>query len=284
MYRQYGKKQIRLPYDVDSPFGTYRPTKSKETLFRLFQNRALPRNFVYKAFLKSANKQQKDGIFDVTVGGISMRMKPELNATEAKFLRRGLQYDKYEWKALAKACSSVEKPIFIDVGANVGLYSFLLAKSVPEVRVLAYEPHPGLCKQMKYNLSVNTGHNISVTEFAVSDQLGKAWLKTSTDGDLGQTRLETEGDVEVKCTTLQAVVEQEKLSHIDALKVDVEGYEDRVLVPYMRNASDSMLPNTIVVEVVTSDHWLEDPIETAISRGYKEVKRNKMNSILVLQN
>ena len=224
----------------------------------------------------------ENGIVDTTIAGISIRMKPALNATEAKFLRRGLHYDENEWKALAKACGSTENPILIDVGANVGLYSLLLAKAVPEVRVLAYEPHPGLCKQMNYNLSINTGHNISVFEFAISDQPGKAWLKTNT-GNLGQTRLVTDGDVEVACTTLQAVVEQEKLSHIDALKVDVEGYEDRVLVPYLRSASDAMLPNTIVVEVITSEHWLEDPIEVAISRGYTEVKRNKMNSILVLQ-
>ena len=282
MYQQFGKKQIRLPYDVDSPFGTYRPAKSKETLFRLFQNRALPRNFIYKAFFKSAIGHQKDGIFDVTIAGISMRIKPAINGTEGKFLRRGLHFDENEWKALAKACSSGENPIFIDVGANVALYSLLLAKAVPEVRVLAYEPHPGLCRQIKYNLSINTGHNITVFEIAISDQLGTAWLKTNTS-DLGQTRLETEGDLEVECTTLQAVVEQEQLSHIDALKVDVEGYEDRVLVPYMRSASDAMLPNTIVVEVITSEHWLEDPIEMAISRGYTEVKRNKMNSILVLK-
>ena len=79
MYQQYGKKQIRLPYDVDSPFGTYRPAKSKETLFKLFQNRALPRNFIYKAFFKSANRQQKDGIFDVTVAGINVRLCPEVS-------------------------------------------------------------------------------------------------------------------------------------------------------------------------------------------------------------
>ena len=282
MYPKHEEKQIRLPYDDKRQFGYYPLIPYHNFVYGLFRRNLLPRDFVFDKFHRSAMGHYENGIVDATIAGISMRMKPKLNATEAKFLRRGFHYDEKEWKALAKACSSVENPIFIDVGANVGLYSLLLAKAVPKVRVLAYEPHPGLYKQMNYNLSINTGHNISVSKFAISDQLGKAWLKTNTC-NLGQTRLETEGDVEVECTTLQTVVEREQLTHIDALKVDVEGYEDRVLVPYMRSASDSMLPNTIVVEVITSDHWLEDPTEIAISRGYTEVKRNKMNSILVLQ-
>ena len=172
-YRQYGKKQIRLPYDVDSPFGTYRPTKSKETLFKLFQNRALPRNFIYKAFLKSANRRQKDGIFDVTVAGIDVRLCPEVSGSDNKFLRKGKYVDFTEWTALANACRSAESPVFIDIGANIGMYSLLLAKEVPELRVFAIEPHPGICHQLKFNCSLNPTFNINVCDYAVSDLRGQ---------------------------------------------------------------------------------------------------------------
>lgn len=239
---------------------------------------------MFDKFLRTSMRHYESGIVDATIAGISMRMKPALNATEAGLLRRGLRYDEKEWKALAKACSSVEKPIFVDVGANVGLYSLLVTKAVPAVHVLAYEPHPGLCKQMKYNLSINTGRNISVFECAISDQLGKAWLKTNTK-NLGQTRLETEGDVEVECTTLQTVVEQEQLSRIDALKIDIEGHEDKALLPYLRDAPESLLPRAIVCEV-NKNLWDEDPLDIALARGYREVKtfswnRRQKNYVLV---
>ena len=281
-YRQYGKKQIRLPYDVDSPFGTYRPAKSKETLFRLFQNRALPRNFIYKAFLKSANKRQKDGIFDVTVAGIDVRLCPEVSGSDNKFLRKGKYVDFTEWTALANACRSAENPVFVDIGANIGMYSLLLAKEIPELHVFAIEPHPGICHQLKFNCSLNPNFKINVCGYAISDLRGQVNMNTG-ENEISVSRIDDTGDLTVDCITLVDFVERENLSCIHALKVDVEGYEDRVLVPYLKSTSDEMLPNTIVVEVITSEHWLEDPIEMAISRGYTEVKRNKMNSILVLQ-
>lgn len=282
MYQQYGKKQIRLPYDVDSPFGTYRPAKSKETLFKLFQNRALPRNFIYKAFLKSAIRQQKDGIFDVTVAGINVRLCPEVSGSDNKFLRKGKYVDFVEWTALANACKSVDSPVFVDIGANIGMYSLLLANEVPELRVFAIEPHPGIQHQLKFNCSLNPALNINVCGDAISDIQGQVSMNSGED-EISTSRIDEEGELRVNCITLANFVEMKNLSCIHALKVDVEGYEDRVLVPYMRNASDAMLPNTIVVEVITSEHWLEDPIELAISRGYTEVKRNKMNSVLVLK-
>ena len=102
------------------------------------------------------------------------------------------------------------------------------------------------------------------------------------ENEISVSRIDDTGDLTVDCITLADFVERENLSCIHALKVDVEGHEDRVLVPYLKSTSDEMLPNTIVVEVITSEHWIQDPIEMAISRGYTEVKRNKMNSILFL--
>ena len=282
MYQEYGKSRIRLPYDVDSPFGSHRPAKSKEILFKLFRNRILPRNFVYKAFLKFATKKQRDGIFDVNVADINVRLCPEASGTDAKFLRRGKYIDFQEWQALAQSCRSAETPVFIDIGANIGMYSLLLAKEVPGLRVFAIEPHPGIYQQLKYNCSLNPAFNIHMRDYAVSDTQGKVMMKTGST-EISTSRIDEEGDLEVECITLADVVERENLTKINALKIDVEGYEDRVLLPYLRQASDSMLPDAIVVEVITSEHWLEDPIEVAISRGYVEAKRNKMNSILIRQ-
>ena len=282
MYQEYGKSRIRLPYDVDSPFGSRRPSKTKEILFKLFQNRILPRGFIYKAFLKSATRQQKDGIFDVNVADINVRLCPEVSVSDTSFLRRGKYTDFQEWQALAQSCRSVDpSPVFIDIGANIGMYSLLLAKEVPGLCVFAIEPHPGICSQLKYNCSLNPALNIHVRDYAVSDTQGKVTMKTGTE--ISISRIDEEGDMEVESITLADVVERENLTKINALKIDVEGYEDRVLVPYLRQAPDSMLPDAIVVEVITSEHWLEDPIKVAISRGYVEVKRNVMNSILIRQ-
>ena len=286
-YLKIDPSDFTFPYDESKPFGSYRLSSYHNFVYKLFRNNLLPRDLVFDKFLRSSMRQYKNGIVDATIAGISMRMKPAFNTSEAGLLRRGLRYDEKEWKALANSCRMTINPVFIDVGANAGLYSLLITKAVPSVRVLAFEPHPGFCRQLKFNLNLNPGHSISVHEYAMSDQLGKVWLKTHTKNN-AQTRIEPEGDVEVECTTLQTVVEKEHLSRIDALKIDIEGHEDRALVPYLRDAPDSLLPRVIVCEV-NKKLWKEDPLDVALSRGYEETKyftwnRRQKNYILVYSN
>ena len=211
-----------------------------------------------------------------------MRIKPQSNVCEMIFFRKGRFYDRYELNYLSQTCRMHPNPVFIDVGANVGLYSLLLNKSVPKLRVLAIEPHPGIRRQFEYNLSLNPNCNIEIQGYAVSDQPSEVIMKTGPE-DLGCTRIETEGDVKVECTTLKAIVEKADLSRIDALKVDVEGFESKVLKPYLQDAPKELWPRTIVVEIWASEYEKGDLIEFTASRGYKEVKRVGENSILSLQ-
>ena len=280
-YKVYGEARIKLPYDAISPFGTYPMLKKHEFVFKLFQSSVLPRGSVYSAFLHSSMNSYTSKILDVKIANIKLRLNPQDSGADRKFLARGKNFDKYEWEILAKACKHVESPVFIDVGANTGVYSFLLAKAVPGIQVLAVEPHPGIKKQLEYNISLNTDCNIKVCELAVSDHDGRVKMRTGIS-EISVTRIESDGDVEVECATLYNIAKHEKISRIDALKIDVEGHEDRVLIPYLNAIPDSRLPRAIVIEAVTSGSWSENPIDIALDRGYTEVKRNKMNSILVL--
>ena len=276
-------KNLRsLPYDSVSPFGTYRPSRIDQFIFKLFQRNLLPRGFVFSAFFNSSVRRQVSGIYDVENEGIRLRIKPQSNYCERKFLRRGQFYDQDEMNYLSQTCRIHPNPVFIDVGANIGLYSFLLAKSVPNLRVLAIEPHPGIRRQFEYNLSLNPNCNIEIQGYAVSDQPSEVIMKTGPE-DLGCTRIETEGDVKVECTTLKAIVEKADLSRIDALKVDVEGFESKVLKPYLQDAPKELWPRTIVVEIWASEYEKGDLIEFTASRGYKEVKRIGDNNVLSLQ-
>ena len=64
--------------------------------------------------------------------------------------------------------------------------------------------------------------------------------------DRGGTRLAAGGTqgrgVVVRCRPLLAVVTEAGLAGIDALKIDVEGFEDKVLVPFFRDAPPSLWP------------------------------------------
>ena len=74
----------------------------------------------------------------------------------------------------------------------------------------------------------------------------------------------------------------EKLERIDAIKVDVEGFEDRVLDPFFRDAPESLLPRIVVAESSWSGDWETDWLARAADRGYRErTYAGKGNIILI---
>ena len=68
---------------------------------------------------------------------------------------------------------------------------------------------------------------------------------------------------------------------IDALKIDVEGAEDIVLAPFLRDAPQSLLPHLILIED-TRDVWGVDLFALLAARGYTETERSRQNVALRL--
>ena len=71
------------------------------------------------------------------------------------------------------------------------------------------------------------------------------------------------------------------VTHVDALKIDVEGFEDRVLTGFFREAPQSLWPRAVVIEHLSRDEWQSDCIADMIARGYAEIGRTRSNTLLV---
>ncbi len=128
--------------------------------------------------------------------------------------------------------------IAIDVGANVGWHSLLMASLVgASGRVLAVEANPSLQKRLHDNLSINCFRQVEVVPCAVGDTEGTmefyaplAGDPNSGNGHLGAdnsaTAIQT---VRVNARPLDAVVAAAELESLDLIKIDVEGFEWPVL-------------------------------------------------------
>ena len=68
---------------------------------------------------------------------------------------------------------------------------------------------------------------------------------------------------------------------IDALKIDVEGAEDIVLAPFLRDAPASLLPRLILIED-TRGMWSVDLFALLAARGYTVQERSRQNVALRL--
>ena len=82
---------------------------------------------------------------------------------------------------------------------------------------------------------------------------------------------------------LQRILDDAGADHVDALKIDVEGYEDRVLTGFFKQAPPSLWPRAIVIEHLSRNEWLEDCIADMRARGYVETARTRSNALLVRQ-
>jgi hypothetical protein len=87
--------------------------------------------------------------------------------------------------------------------------------------------------------------------------------------------------IKVRSLRLQRILEDAGISHIDALKIDVEGYEDRVLTGFFRQARQALWPRAVVIEHLSRNEWLEDCIADVRARGYVETGTTRSNTLLI---
>jgi FkbM family methyltransferase len=141
-------------------------------------------------------------------------------------------FDPLETRFLKKAV----KPgwVAVDVGANIGYYSLLFSKLVgPMGKVYAFEPSSVIWEKLSRTIALNSPTNLHALKLALSDSSGKVSLVTGPLGNLGKTHL---GSMGTQCSdfvdqvTLDSFAEQNALSRLDVMKVDIEGCEERLLV------------------------------------------------------
>jgi FkbM family methyltransferase len=116
---------------------------------------------------------------------------------------------------------------FVDVGANVGLFTVIGA--LQGSRVVAYEPAPDLVALLRDNVQLNwlTGR-VTVRDAAVADRPGKRPFRFDQRMQLtGRLAAEPAGEPLVEVVTLDD--ELDTGAPIDLVKIDVEGGEAAVL-------------------------------------------------------
>jgi FkbM family methyltransferase len=117
---------------------------------------------------------------------------------------------------------------FYDVGANVGFYSLLSSFQINPGKVFAFEPLPANVGFLSKHLELNRVNNVQIFQLAISDEVGTANFQSERTGAMG--RLDSSGDVQVKVSTLDALLQSGEISPPDYIKMDIEGLEFRALL------------------------------------------------------
>lgn len=144
---------------------------------------------------------------------------------------------------------------FVDIGANIGLFSLVAAKLNPQLRVFSFEPNPKMYALLSEHIRINDLLNATPVSCAVSNCEGKAQLFLSKSDmsaslvpDFQKEFSPAHSAVGVKTTSLDAFVQRAGLSGSVVLKVDVEGHEKEVMDGAME--SIAALKPDIIMEVL----------------------------------
>lgn len=169
----------------------------------------------------------------------------EINGVSAKLLSSSFsEYERFydlkgEREVLVDLTSKIqEKGVFYDIGANVGLYSCVVANA--GCSVYSFEPHPTNADRLRKNLELNK-RTLAVFQLALSDKTGT--LELASEGEepgLGEHSLDTGmsgSNFSVTVNRLDDLRESEDIPPPNAVKIDVEGAELDVIRGAMETLS-----------------------------------------------
>ena len=230
------------------------------------------------------------GALDVERWGMRLRLHPRDNGCEKNLLFTPRMYEPVELRELSAEIARAKQDgrtfTFVDIGANVGLFSiFAAAEAGQNAQILAIEPEPGNLSRLDFNLRANPNAPIKVVATALSDEAGNLAIEVDRR-DRGGTHTKKQAQDTtlshaslVPSQTLLGVLAAENFETIDALKIDVEGFEDVILHPFFRDAPSRLWPRMIIIENSRSN-WKADLMATLLQNGYKMPVRSKQNLIL----
>ena len=135
--------------------------------------------------------------------------------------------------------AGVNPATVIDVGANVGQFSVATSHLFPDAALFPIEPDADTAQRLRTHLPDRVAKNVVVS--AVGERVGSVEFQVNADSQvssvlpLGSGRKQAfpesavQRTVVVAMTTLDTLFEQQSLQKPILLKIDVQGYEDRVI-------------------------------------------------------
>lgn len=155
---------------------------------------------------------------------------------------------------------------FLDVGANVGYFSLLVARSCRDAVIHSFEPHPLTSRVLALNAWGSGG---DITPHALALSAGEPILAlTTAEHNLGDTRTRVSGAATMLCPAapLDEVLPD---AVFDLVKIDVQGFETEVIA-----GMQGMLRRSPAV-VIVAEFWPQalrerglDPV--AVLRDYEQ--------------
>lgn len=184
--------------------------------------------FMQDTDVKKIILSNRELIFELGDQGIRLKCDPADHRPAPLDALNFGEYEKQEFNVLSFLARSSE--VFLDVGANLGWYSLSLTRQNPDLTAYAFEPIPKTYQLLVENLKLNSAQRVRPQALGLSDKTGELEFFYYPEGAVNASLANVSGrdDVEVlRCPvkTLDQFCDEQNLSAVDLIKVDVEGAE-----------------------------------------------------------
>lgn len=162
----------------------------------------------------------------VDIGGVLVMLNPN-DPVVSSALSLGI-YEQYETALITELVQPGMK--VLDIGANVGYYTALLARQVgPTGSVMAFEPEPGNYNILCRTVEANNFAHVHTMRGAVASATGESllYLSLQNQGDHRLYATKGRGSISVPIISIDSYLSEE--STLDFVKMDIQGSEGLAL-------------------------------------------------------
>lgn len=162
-------------------------------------------------------------------------------------------YDRWERSLVQKLLPP--NGTFVDVGSNIGAYALWAASCLDKAgRVIALEADPDNYALLMRNVKINGQQGLVTCVLGgIADEDQVLRFYKNTNGNRGGHSFVGTGDqfIEVKCRPLLDVLQANKVVQVDFMKLDIEGFEEKVLSRFFESTvkSSPLRPTYLLVEI-----------------------------------
>jgi len=119
--------------------------------------------------------------------------------------------------------------VILDIGAYIGISAFFFHQHAK--KIYAIEPYEPAFECLKRNIKENKMDKVEAFKLAIADRNGKIGFYSRSEEQAPSTNIMTlpgQPEMEVEGVTLAKFFKDNKIDHVDLLKMDIEGMEYRV--------------------------------------------------------
>lgn len=141
-------------------------------------------------------------------------------------------YGQWEQDLIAVMRAHYRGGWFVDVGSSLGLYVVCMTDVVRARggKIASIEPVPFNRERQEINIALNGAEDlVEHANVAVGAEPGRVFLTVDAQHADNNAYITAEGEIAVDVVTLDALCRERNWSPVGAIKIDVEGYEPKVI-------------------------------------------------------